>query len=395
MNTRATPHRLPLIRRLVRYVALLALGTVLALLAGEAILRLIPIPGITYHSFYYDPVTGGKSYPRTTLIYRSSDGVEVRRRANSWGFPDVEHELKPAPGTLRIGFFGDSYAEALQVPLEETFFRLVEDRLNARIGDLAAQTNRRGEPVQRVETISFGVTGRSTLQSYLECTQWMEKSDLDVVAYVFVENDPGDQVREMKNSDEVPFAVLTADSFVVDYSFNEIHGHKTSWWHRAMQRLKSNSLVVSTLEGRLKLLLRHGIKPTVTEADRVGGVGGGGVPMVPSVWPPELREEGWTLVERVLDRWRRDVKAQGRAFVVARVPREEVVAEPLETQDSWAPRLHLYCGRNGVPLVDPTPLFLDRMKAGEAMYYDHFTPDGHRAFADAVVAFFDSTSVDS
>jgi hypothetical protein len=396
MNTpSASPTgRSSLVRRFTRYAALLALGTFLALLAGEAILRLVPIPGISFHSFYYDPVTGGKYYPNTTLIYRSPDGVEVRRRANSWGFPDVEHELKPVPGTLRIGFFGDSYTDARQVRIEDTFFRVAEDKLNGRVGDVATRTNRRGEAVERVETISFGITGRSTLQCYLECAQWMEKSDLDVVVYVFVENDPGDQVRRMKDSDEVPFAVLSGDSFVVDYSFNEYHGHKTSWWHRAMQRIKSNSLVVSTLEGRLKLLLRHGVKRTVTEADRKGGAGGGGVPMVPSVWPPEVREEGWTLVERVLDRWRRDVNAQGRAFIIARVPREEVVAVPLETQDSWAPRLHRYCERNGVPLVDPTPWFLERMNTGEKMYYDHFTPEGHRAFADAIVACFDSTNVD-
>jgi hypothetical protein len=247
--------------------------------------------------------------------------------------------------------------------------------------------------VQRVETISFGVTGRGTLQSYLECTQWMEKSDLDVVVYVFVENDPGDQVFQMAGSDKIPFPVLAGDSFVVDDSFNQRYGHKMSWWHRAMQRVKSNSLVVSTLEGRLKLLLRHGIKTAVTEADRMGGAGGGGVPMVPSTWPPELREEGWTLVERVLDRWRRDVAAEGRAFVVARVPREEVVADPLDTQDSWALPLHLYCERNDIPLVDPTPLFLDRMQAGEDMFYDHFTFDGHRAFADVLTAYFRGASL--
>jgi hypothetical protein len=112
------------------------------------------------------------------------------------------------------------------------------------------------------------------------------------------------------------------------------------------------------------------------------------------VWPPDVREEGWTLVERVLDRWRRDVEGEGRAFVIVRVPREGVLAEALETQDSWAPRLHRYCDRHGVPLVDPTPWFLDRMKIGEKMYDDHFTPAGHRAFADALVAYFDSTSAD-
>jgi hypothetical protein len=380
--------RSSLSRRILAYGALLAFAGLAALGIAEVVLRLVPIPGITYHSFYFDPVTGGKYYPNTTLIYRSPEGVQVVRHANSWGFPDVEHAPEPAPGTLRIGFFGDSYTEAMQVPIEETFFRVVERDLNARIADLAGEKNRRGEPVQRVETFSFGISGRSTLQSYLECHQWMARCDLDVVVYVFVENDPGDNIPRMRGSDEVPLAALAGDSFTVDDSFNQRYRHKTTWWHRAMQRIKAKSLVVSTLEGRLKLLKRYGIKRAVTEADRAGGAQGGGVTMVPSAWPQELVEDAWTLVERILDRWTGEVASQGRAFVILRVPREEVIAEPLAGQDSWAPRLHDYCARRAIPLVDPTPLFVPRIAAGESIYYDHFTPLGNRVFGEAFVGYW-------
>lgn len=375
-------------RRLVAVVALIAFGGIVALLLAEAVLRLVPIPGITYHSFYFDPVTGGTYYPNTTLIYRSAEGVEVVRHANGWGFPDVDHALAPAPGTLRIGFFGDSYTEARQVTLEDTFFRRIGHDLSARAAEFADEKNTRGEPVTRVEAISFGITGRSTLQSYLECSRWMEKSDLDVVVYVFVENDPGDQFPGIQPSDEVPLATLEGDSFAVDDSFNQRYARKTTWWHRSMQRIKANSLVVSTLEGRLKLLKRHGVKRTVTPADRAGGAGGGGVPMVPSVWPAGKADEGWELVERVLDRWHREVIADGREFIIFRVPREEVVAVALAEQDAWAPRLHDYCARRGIPLVDPTPLFVPPMAAGEAVYHDHFTPLGHRLFAQAFVDYW-------
>ena len=94
------------------------------------------------------------------------------------------------------------------------------------------------------------------------------------------------------------------------------------------------------------------------------------------------------LVERVLDRWRREVAAQGRTFVIFRVPREEVVAVPLPEQDAWAPRLHEYCARRGIPLVDPTPYFVARMASGDAVYGDHFTALGHRLFADAFVDYW-------
>jgi hypothetical protein len=375
------------IRRILLNLTLLVSSGVVALVLAEVVLRIVPIPGITYHSFYYDAETGGKYYPHTTLIYRGGDGVEVRRRSNAWGFPDVDHALKPAPGVLRVGFFGDSYVEAAQVKSDDTFVRLIEKGLNARTGELSGVRNRRGEAVTRVEALSFGISGRGTLQSWLECKHWMVRCDLDYVVYVFVENDPADQIRELKRADSLPFPILSADSFVVDDSFNDRYGYKMTWWHRFGQRLKSHSLVVSTIEGRLKLLKSYGVKRTLTEADRTGA-GPGPSPMPPSVWPPDLVPVGWTLVERVLDRWQREVDREGRRFLIIRVPREEQLDVPLAEQDTWAPRLTDYCARKSIPLIDPTPDLLRVMHSGQRVYYDHFTPAGHRAFAGAFETFF-------
>jgi hypothetical protein len=385
---RATRPPLSPAKRVLFGLVLLSLSGVIALALGEVILRVAAIPGITYHTFYYDPVTGGKLYPHTTLIYRNARGDEVRRRVNAWGFLDVEHEAAPRPRSIRIGIFGDSYAEARHVPIADTFIRVIERGLNERAADMAGVVNRRHELVTSVETISFGISGRGPLQSYLECREWMEKADLDYVVYVFIENDPGDQVRQVKGSDEVPYPVLAGDSFTVDFSFNDRYGHKASGAHRTWQRLKSNSLVLSTLEGRTKLLLRHGIKREVTPADRAGGAQGAGVAMAPSTWPPELVSQGWELVERVVDRWRSEVEGAGRRFVIYRVPREEELEKPLAEQDTWAPRLHDYCARRGIPLVDPTADLVAELHRGREVYYDHFTIDGHRAFAEAFVRFF-------
>ena len=103
---------------------------VLAAGIAEVLLRIIPIPGITFHSYYYDDLTGGRSHPNTTVMYRNERGDHHRRKVNSWGFLDRNHELAKGPGVVRIGFFGDSFTEAAQVPLEQTFVRLSEDNLN-------------------------------------------------------------------------------------------------------------------------------------------------------------------------------------------------------------------------------------------------------------------------
>jgi len=369
-------------------VMLACFTVVMALLIAEAVLRLVPIPGISYHAFFYDAQTGGRNYPHATLIYRNDRGDRVRRHTNAWGFPDVEHDFARRPGVLRIGFFGASYTEAMQVPLEDTFFRIVERELNDRIEEMAGATNIHGEPVRSVETMCFGMSGRGTLQSWLEYRQWVDQVDLDYVVYVFVENDPMDQIRALKGSDIVPYPVLSADTFTVDRSFHQRYAYKEKRVHRSIQYLKAHSLVVSTLEGRLKLLREYGIKHRVTEAERVGAVGHGGrAGMAPSTWPDSLVAVGEQLLERVLDRWARDVARSGRHFLVLRVPREEVLLQPLAGQDSWAPALHDLCARHGITLIDPTPYLAEPERSGQRMYYDHFTREGHEAFAEAFVGF--------
>jgi hypothetical protein len=379
--------RTPGAKRFALFAAMLAVSGVIALILAEIALRLFPIPGIIFHNFYYDPVTGGKYYPNSTVTFRGDDGVLIRRSVNSWGFVDVGHKVAKAPGTLRIGFFGDSYVEALQVPIEATFFRLVEDDLDLRTSELARLKTHDGKTINAVETLAFGMSGRGALQSYLECTNWMQKLDLDYVVYVFVENDPADQIRQLKGPGLIPYPIAAGDSFTVDDSEIRAQAYKASWWHRGMQRIKSNSLVVSTIEGRLKLLKSYGAKRTVTEADRNGAAGAVGfAPMAPSAWPPELVPKGWDLQTRVLDKWSREVIHDKRKFVVLHVPRgEEVLRVPFAEQDTWATRLEAYCATRHIPLVEPTALFVKREDAGQKMYHNHFTPDGHRAFAEAFV----------
>ena len=161
-----------------------------ALGIAEVFLRIVPVPGIGFHTFYYNDLTGGRYYPGTTVVYRNARGEHVRRRVNSLGFLDIEHERAKPAGTIRVGFFGDSYTEAQQVELTDTFFRRAQSALNAREGNPPGN--------KKYECFSFGMSGYSTLQSYLECRNWMDVFDLDEIVYVFVENDPGDQIRAIK-----------------------------------------------------------------------------------------------------------------------------------------------------------------------------------------------------
>ena len=361
-------------RRLLLGTVAVTLSVFVALVTAEVLLRILPIPGIELQPFYYDETTGGKLYPGAKLTYRNARGELVERDINSWGFLDVEHSLEKAPGTLRIGFFGDSYTESRQVDIDDTFFRLIEEDINAR------GTN--------VETLAFGIAGRSTVQSWIECNNWMDRLDLDYVVYVFCENDPGDQLKAVSQADVAPFATLVDDSLVISYTFRETYRHKGSTPYRIAQYLKSNSLLVSTIVARLKLLRRHGVQlPPVGD-----GAGATGVTIMgPSSWPSDsLATYGWRITEHTIADWRDEVATSGRRFAVLRVPRAIELDKPLADQDAFAPRLHAFCDSAGIELIDPTALLREGRAAGREMYYDHFTPEGHRAVARAFHEWFES-----
>lgn len=370
-------------RKILFTLVLVLTSLATALVIAEVVLRLVPIPGVAYHSFYYDDLTGGRYYPATKMTYRNARGDFVQRRVNSWGYADVDHALEKGPGAVRIGFFGDSYTHAAQVPIEKTFFR----RIQARLNEASAP------PHPRVECIAYGVSGYSMLQSYLECRRWMDRADLDFIVYVFVENDLGDQLRSMKPTQPIPFARLSGDTFVVDFSFRDRVGYKSSRWHRAQQYLKSNSLVVSTIEGRVKLLRRHGVKTRVNPAEmRMAEGAAEGKPLTssvrPSEWPDSLRAEAAELGRRVLVRWTNEVRASGRPFIVLYVPRERELGNPYEEQDTWVAWLAGVCDELGIDMVDPSPELIARRDRGIEIYYDHWAAGGHEAAAEAFASYF-------
>ncbi len=366
-------------KKLLFAVVLLAIICVAGLGVAEITLRLVPIPGINYHTFYFDELTGQRFYPNTTMIYRSTRGDVVTRRVNSWGYIDREHEIAEEAGTTRIGFFGDSFTEARQVACDETFHRLIETGLNDAGG--------------RVECIALAMSGYGTLQNYLEYERWADSLSIEHVVYVFSENDPGDNIPEMKRSSGIPYPYLSGDSLAVDMSFLERTRHKTRAPHRAWQYLKSHFLVFSTLETRYRLLRARGMRMRVGQEQMAMSerAAEGRIPEVgdlPSTWPDSLIAEAKTLTGAVIETWRENAEASGRRFTILYVPRAAVIEAPIDEQDSWAPWLFRFCRERGIDLVDPTAQLLERKRRGEEIYFDHFAPAGHRAVSEAFIAYY-------
>src|SRR4051812_26091528 len=98
-------------RRTKILMALISIG--IGLLLSEMALRIL---GYSYPIFYQtDEIRGLALRPNVKGWYRKEGESYVV--INSDGLRDREHSIEKPPGTFRIAIIGDSYAEALQVPV--------------------------------------------------------------------------------------------------------------------------------------------------------------------------------------------------------------------------------------------------------------------------------------
>ena len=166
----------------------------------------------------------------------------------------MPHLQRKPPATLRVGFFGDSYVEANQVPTEATFFR----RLPALLAPHA------------VESLGFGLSGVGHAPGLPRVPgdgAW--RYDLDVAVYVFVENDPGDSslaLSEHRHDAAMPYATLADEP--PGYRVREAAAPDPSLWFRAAKAVQERSLRAQVVWVRLRLLQQEGLRPRAREEER-------------------------------------------------------------------------------------------------------------------------------
>jgi hypothetical protein len=218
--------------RFLTRLRLILFGFFAGLIIAEVALRLI---GYSYPEFYQPDQSRGYSLrPGFEGWYRKEGGSYVR--INSDGLRDREHTKTKPAATIRVAVIGDSYSEALQVPMEAAFWSIMEKRLQS----CAAVTG------QAVEVINFGVSGYGTAQELVTLRKhvWAYSPDLVLLA-VTTNNDITDNSRALKKTDEVPYFVYRDGRLVADDSFKSSRKFlwrqtrlaKLGWWLKDHLRL--------------------------------------------------------------------------------------------------------------------------------------------------------------
>jgi hypothetical protein len=73
-----------------------------------------------------DETYGWRFAPKAEYWNRPVEGGRSSGIINSYGWRDVEWSLNKKPGVYRVAVVGDSYVEAFQVELSETFLKIAE-----------------------------------------------------------------------------------------------------------------------------------------------------------------------------------------------------------------------------------------------------------------------------
>lgn len=354
-------------------LSIFALGVAVAI--AEGVLRAFPrlLPKGVYGASHYRPDLGGSVYD-DTVIYNKLHFVE--REPNSEGFLDVEHEQAPRLGVHRIGFFGDSYVEAMQVPIEQVFHRLLQEKLGT----------------EHVEVLAFGMSGWGTLHSFLTWQTLASRYDLETTIYVFVENDPGDNAAEVQGVRGLRLSPKTyATLSPLPPGFDLVTRNppdQLGLAYAVPKFLQERLLLARLVWNRASLLVRLGVTLWADEGQQQMTSRAAESPSqddLPSSWPAPYRERAEALASRILRHWRERSVASGRELIVLYVPRGEAqLRGELSPEDTWKPWLEATTAELGLPLLDPSAALKARLDAGDAVYDDHWSPAGHEVIAEAL-----------
>ncbi|MGQ0656430.1 MAG: hypothetical protein ACT4P4_29925 [Betaproteobacteria bacterium] len=279
---------------------------------------------------------------------------------NRAGFRDSERLVDKPDAVYRIAVLGDSYTEALQVDVRQTYWRLLPARLQ-QCGFA---------PGRDMETLGFAARGYGTAQEavVLETVAMRYQPDL-----VLLQFSPADDVQNnslfLAQEKERPFFLLDAkgglrldDSFA-DRSAFQAHA---SFSHELVRKLADRSRAI-------QLAFRMRNMPFFGEAQARNDY----QPL--ALVPPrdERWEDAWRITEALLVRMHHYAARNGARFAVFTAPHPvQLGKDDLLYPDR---RIEAYAKRRGIAAFS----LGEALKGRQDLYWQrHWNAAGHAAVAD-------------
>lgn len=290
-------------REATKNLLLFIISSLICIFVVEIGLR---IAGFSYPALFEpDHNIGWKHRPNSEGTWRSEGDAYIR--INKEGFRDLERSTTKPPGTLRIAVLGDSFADALQVDLSETFWR----RLEYNLKDCTVFES------TKVEVLNFGISGFGTLQELLTFQSYASKYDPDIVLLALtVRNDIINNSATLETNKNRPFPILLDGEVVADMSFRDSDQFKrrSSTAYRFFRRLLDLRIAQAISA------VRVGITNLGTNGKNVGRKIGSERGLNDQVFlePDTIAwNEAWHLTEAIIDQLNVAVKEYGASLFIA------------------------------------------------------------------------------
>jgi hypothetical protein len=279
------------VSRVLISCGLLVASVLVAFVLGETSLRML---NVSYPVFDdYDDERGFRLRPGKQGWYRAEG--EAYLSINSLGYRDREHDRIKPENTFRIAVLGDSFAEARQVPLEETFWH--------RLGGLLEACG--FADGKHVEMLNFGIAGYNPSQEYLTLQRDVLDFSPDLVLLaLFPGNDIEGNWRKPEEAGiwriPAPTHKLAGNELVIDASFDR------SLLQRLLYATAHHSRVmelVNEARRRMRALAWQSSGPNEMEAGLEAAV----------FMPPQSKEwdDAWLVTEALLAKMNTVASKQG------------------------------------------------------------------------------------
>ncbi len=302
-------------RRCLLKCCLLAGGCLAGLILAELGLRLAGFRLGTDSAYQPDPYCGARLTPGFRGWHRREGRVWIE--INSHGFRDRERSRTKPAGVFRIAVLGDSFAEALQVELNATFWSVLEQQLASR-----------APPGQQAEVLNFGVSGYGTAQELQLLRTYVWDYDPDLVLLLFLPaNDVRNNCKSLEPDQGRPFFRLQDEQLVLDDSFlraPERVRFQTSNWLQFKQAVIEHCRLAALI-----YQIRH---RSSAPAQQLAIGEEPGLSLEAFCEPPRGEWElAWRITDRVLALMADEVRTRGARFVVA-IANSGVEVAPEEIQ---------------------------------------------------------------
>lgn len=293
----------------------------------------------------YDELLGWRGKPNRRI---KTFSVEVDYNYNSRGWRDKEYTYKKPLGVKRIVVLGDSFTFGLRVEHENTFPKVLEQKL----GD-------------KYQVLSLGMTGYGTDQEFISLYREGLNYEPDVVILAFFMNDVYDNGTIAANYGRNPKPYFTVDS-TGKLILNNI----------PVPYLKSPLRSIEFIKTKLWELKAILHMPSEYRKDVWGA----------ALNPKYMSSRYWKLTVRLLWEINKLCRSEGIKFMITVIPLEHQITR---MNDRLPQEVLLDFGkRTAIPVLDLLPYFEPYKSSGLYFSNDvHWNENGHYMAAQAIYDF--------